>query len=249
MTRSVGIVSGKGGVAKTTTAINLAAAMAYFGRDVVLVDGNLSTPNVGLHLGVNSVPINLHDVLKGKNAITEAVYMHPAGIKIIPAGLSLGDFSGVDPRKLGEALPALDGLTDLVIVDGAAGLGNECFSVIEAVDDILIVAHPELPALTDALKTIKVAEKMGKNVKGVVLTRAGNNYDLSVKAVEDLLEKRVLAVIPDDRSMRESLIKKDAVVFTHPKSKGAVAYKKLAADLIGANYHERRGFLGWLFNR
>ena len=52
MTVKVGILSGKGGVGKTSTAVNMAAAMSYFGRDVVVIDGNLSTPNLGLHLGV-----------------------------------------------------------------------------------------------------------------------------------------------------------------------------------------------------
>ena len=71
MTRYVGILSGKGGVAKTTTTVNLGAAFNHFGRDVTIVDGNLSTPNLGLHLGIPVVPISLHDVLRGNNDILE----------------------------------------------------------------------------------------------------------------------------------------------------------------------------------
>ena len=83
MTRFVGILSGKGGVAKTTTTVNLGAALNYFKRDVIIVDGNLSTPNLGLHLGIPIVPISLHDVLKNKNNIVESIYQHESGLKII----------------------------------------------------------------------------------------------------------------------------------------------------------------------
>ncbi len=249
MTKFVGIVSGKGGVAKTSSTLALGAALHQFGREVVVVDGNLSTPNLGLHLGIMSVPINLHDVLKGRYSITEAVYRHSSGLKIVPAGLSLRDLSGVNPHKLKEVLPGLRGLADLVIVDGAAGLGNENLAVLEAVDDVLVVSHPEIPSLTDALKTIKISESLGKRVKGVILTKTGNSLDLSVDAVERLLETEVIAVIPDDKAMRESLVKKNAVVFSHPKSKSAIAYKKLAAELIGLRYNEKRGFIDWLLRR
>src|SRR3989344_3526732 len=156
MTRYVGILSGKGGVAKTTTALNLGAAFTYFGRDAIVVDGNLTTPNLGLHLGAPVVPINLHHVLKGKNSINEAVYTHDSGLKIIPAGLSVSDLQGVNPDKLKNVLAGLDGLADLVIVDGSAGLGREALAVLQAVQDVIIVTNPELPAVTDALKMIKV---------------------------------------------------------------------------------------------
>ena len=59
MARIIVVTSGKGGVGKTTTTVNLAAAMSHFGEDVLVIDGNLSTPNVGLHLNSPEVPINL----------------------------------------------------------------------------------------------------------------------------------------------------------------------------------------------
>ena len=83
------ITSGKGGVGKTSTAINLGAAMNYFGEDVLIIDGNLSTPNVGIHLGSPEVPINLNHVLMEKAEPFEAVYEHDSGIKIMPSSLSI----------------------------------------------------------------------------------------------------------------------------------------------------------------
>jgi septum site-determining protein MinD len=239
MTHYVGILSGKGGVAKTTTAVNLSAAMNYFGRDVVLMDANLSTPNVGLHLGAPVVPINLHHVLKGKNHLSEAIYLHPSGIKIVPGGLSIPDLRDVKPENLKKVLPALDGLTDVVIIDGAAGLGREALSLMNAVDDLIVVTNPELPAVADAMKTVRVAEEMGKNVRGIVVTKIGGEGDISNTNLGTLLEKPVLATVPYDKAIRSSLLKKDPVVYSHPKSKSAIAYKKLAAELIGIEFNEK----------
>ena len=239
MTVFVGVLSGKGGVAKTTTVVNMAAALHYFGRDVIVIDGNLSTPNLGLHLGVPVVPITLHDVLKGKTSLTDAVYLHHSGIKIIPAGLSLNDLKNVSPEKLKNFLPSLDGLTDVVILDGSAGLGRETLAIMQSVDELIIVTNPELPAVTDALKTIRLAEEMGKKVKGIVLSKSGENHDIPLENIQQLLERPILGNIPFDKSIRESLIRREPVVVSHPKSKSAIAYKKMAADLIGVEYSEK----------
>ncbi len=239
MTRFVGILSGKGGVAKTTTTVNLGAALNFFGRDVTVIDGNLSTPNLGLHLGVPVVPISLHDALKGKHSIVESMYEHGSGLKVIPASLSLLDLKDVAPSKLSKVLPRLDGLTDVVLIDGAPGLGSEAMAVIKAVDELIIVTNPEMPAVTDALKISKLAEEMGKNVRGIVLTKTGEDYDLSLENIEKMIERPVLATIPYDKAIRESLVKKDPVIYTNPKSKSSIGYKKLAASLIGVEFDER----------
>ncbi len=250
MTVKVGILSGKGGVGKTSTAVNMAAAMSYFGRDVVVIDGNLSTPNLGLHLGVPVVPITLHDVLKGKNSILDSVYLHHTGLKIVPAGLSLDDLRNVSPEKLKKVLPSLDGLTDIVLIDGSAGLGRESLAVIQAVDELIVVTNPELPAVTDALKTIRLAEEMGKKVRGIVLAKTGENHDIPLENIKSLLEKPILGIVPSDKSIRDSLIRREPVVFAYPKSKSAVAYKKVVADLVGVEYNEKsEGFFGRLFRR
>lgn len=237
MTRTIGIISGKGGVSKTTSSINLGAALNFFGKDVVVIDANFTTPNVGLHLGAPVVPINIHHVLQGKNKINEAIYLHPSGLKIIPGGISIQDLKNANPDKLIYSLNELN--NDFIILDAAAGLGREALSTIKAADELLIVTNPELPALTDALKTIKIIQEFNKNILGVILSRTQHDeLDLSIRNIESLLDKPVIAVIPEDKSIRKSLILKDPVVYTHPKSESAIAYKKLAAYLLGRNYEE-----------
>src|SRR3989338_8232232 len=100
MKRVIVITSGKGGVGKTTTAINLGAAINHFGRDVLIVDGNLTTPNIGVHFGSPEVPVNLNHVLSGKAEAFEAVYEHDSGVKIIPSSLSIKELKKIKPEKL-----------------------------------------------------------------------------------------------------------------------------------------------------
>ena len=247
MTRFVGILSGKGGVAKTTTTVNLGAAFNYFGRDVTVVDGNLSTPNLGLHLGIPVVPISLHDALKGKHSIVESMYKHGSGLKVIPASLSLLDLKDVAPSKLSKVLPSLDGLTDIVLIDGAPGLGSEAMAVIKSVDEIIIITNPEMPAVTDALKSVKVARDRGKEVKGVIVTRHRNaSYEMPLSSIKSMLETPIIGVIPEDKAVKESVMKRDAVVHTHPRSKVAKKYHEIARKVAG-EAEEAVGFFRRIF--
>ena len=104
MSKFIVITSGKGGVGKTTTAVNLATAMSSYDEDVALVDINLSTPNIGLHLGAPVVPVTLNHVLAGKSDLIDAVYEHESGAKIIPASLSIKDLDVVNSSKLSSVM-------------------------------------------------------------------------------------------------------------------------------------------------
>jgi septum site-determining protein MinD len=228
----VGLLSGKGGVGKTTCAVNIAAGLNYFGKRVVVVDGNLTTPNVGLHLGVPVSPFSLHHVLKDECSIHESVQKHPSGFSFIPGSLSITDLEGMKLSKM-KKIRELD--TDYVILDGGAGLGGEAIKVMEQSDELFIVTNAELPAITDALKTVKLASEMGKDVRGIIVTRVKqDDLDISVANIESLLEKPVVAVVDEDDSLREALSLKDVVVHTHPHSSAARSYLKFTANMCGA---------------
>src|SRR3990167_6753582 len=124
MPKIITITSGKGGVGKTTTAINLGVALNYFGKEVVIVDANLTTPNVGLHLGAPIVPVNLNHVLLGKAKVSDSIYEHQSGTKIIPSSLSVKELKRLNHDKLKEVGRKLKKMADFVIFDSAAGLGE-----------------------------------------------------------------------------------------------------------------------------
>jgi len=237
MGKIIVITSGKGGVGKTTTAINLAAAINSFGKEVLIIDTNLSTPNVGIHLNSPEVPINLNHVLLKKAEPFEAVYEHDSGMKIMPSSLSVKELKKINPEKIKEFSKEFRKLGEYIIFDGAAGLGNEAISVIEAADELILVTNPEMPAITDALKAIKTAERKGKKVMGIIMTKVRkDNIEMSPEAVKEMLEVPILGMIPQDITVNKSLNLKNAVIHTHPKSKSARAYKEIAAKILEIEY-------------
>jgi septum site-determining protein MinD len=239
MTRIITILSGKGGVGKTTLVANIGTSLASMGKDVTIFDANLTTPNLGLHLGIPLFPVTLHDVLKGTANIKDAVYWHDSGLKIVPAGLSLKDLRGSDARELPNALLDLLGSTDIILLDAAAGLGRETMAAIEASDEILLVTNPDLPSVTDALKAAKLAEQMGSKITGVVINRrSGRDHEMKTYEVESMLEGiPVLSEVPEDLAVQRSIAKRIPVVQNYPNSAASQEIKRLAAQLIGREYN------------
>ncbi len=237
MSKIIVITSGKGGVGKTTSAINLGAAINYFEKDVIVIDGNLSTPNVGIHLGSPEVPINLNQVMIGQADLFEAVYEHESGLKIIPSSLSIKELKRTKPEKIKNFKKEISNLAEYIIIDSAAGLGNEALSIIDIADELIVITNPEMPAIADALKTIKIAEEMEKPVMGTIVTRVRKNEsEMEAETVKEMLEVPILGMVPEDTEMQKSLNKKDAIIHTHPKSKSARAYKEIAAKITGSEY-------------
>ncbi len=247
MARIIVINSGKGGVGKTTTAINLGASLNKLDKEVIIVDANLNTPNIGLQLGAPIVPVTLNHVLKGKADIEDAVYEHSSGTKIVPSSLSVKELTKFNTKKIPEAIKKLGEICDYVIVDSAAGFGDEVISVIEAADEIIIVTNPEMPAVTDALKAVKVARGMGKNVNGIIVTRHSNaNYEMPLSSIRSMLETQIIGVIPEDKAVKEALNLRDAVCHTHPRSKVARKYHEIARMVNGDKVVLKKGFLSRL---
>lgn len=241
MEKVIVITSGKGGVGKTTSAINLGAAMNYLGKEVLIIDGNLTTPNIGIHLNSPEVPINLNHVLLKKAEPFEAVYEHESGLKIMPSSLSIKELKKIKPENLKDYKEEFKKICEYVIIDSSAGLGSEAISAINAADELIIVTNPEMPAVTDALKAIKLAEQLKKPVLGVIVTRVKKNKtELQPETVKDMLEIPILGMIPEDIFIQEALNLKDAVVHTHPKSNAARAYKEIAARLLGVEYDSNK---------
>lgn len=240
MAKVITITSGKGGVGKTTTAINLGVALNSFGKEVIILDANLTTPNVGLHLGAPVVPVSLNHVLSGRAKIADAIYEHESGTKIIPSSLSIKELKRLNHGKLKDVAKKLRKMADFIIFDSAAGLGEEAIASLESGDELIIVTNPEIPAVTDALKTAKVIEELGKTVKGVIVTRVrGTKTEMPIVNVRDMLELQIIGVVPEDKNMQHALVLKDALIHTHPKSRAARAYRMIAAKLIGnTSYRE-----------
>lgn len=234
MTRIISVLSGKGGVGKTTLVSNLGASLVKRGKNVIIIDGNVTAPNLSLHLGIPFYPITLHDVLKNKVPIESAIFHHESGLKIIPASLSADAIKDINIEKFQTVMLSLLGKADIVIIDAAAGLGKEALAAIGVADDLIVVTNPELPAVTDALKTIKIAEENGTKVLGVVVNRVkGLKHELSLNEIKSMLEVPIIAAVPEDLAVPRSIAKRIPVVHHKPNSRASLEFHRLAAKIIG----------------
>ncbi|MEM7815594.1 MAG: cell division ATPase MinD [Candidatus Aenigmatarchaeota archaeon] len=251
MTRIIAIASGKGGVGKTTIVSNLAAALSHFKKSVVAIDANLTTSNLGLHLGIPLYPITLNDVLSGKAKLKDAVYYHQSGFRVIPADISLSKLMVPQSNKLIDIFYKLAGDADFVLIDTAAGLGKEAQSAIKAADEVITVTNPEMPALTDALKLSKVARDFETDNTGVIVNRIKNaSYEVPLHRIEEFLGIPIIGKIHEDHNVGKSISNRQPVVIYNPRSLAAQQIKAIAATLIGEQYVIKRPlthrFFGWL---
>lgn len=243
MTRTIAIIGGKGGVGKTTLTSNLASALAKLGQDVIAIDANMTTPNLGIHLGLHFAPHTLHHVLKGESKLNDSIYPHQAGFRLIPASMSVEDLEGVDVNRLQEITFNLIGKSDFVILDSAAGLGREAISALTASEEVLIITNPDLPSVADALKTVKLAEKLNKKIIGVVLNKVNRKeYELTKNEVEEMISYPVLAEVPEDKTLSKALFAKTPVVNFDPHSPAAKEFRRIAHTLVGVPFVEEKPF-------
>jgi septum site-determining protein MinD len=237
MNKIIGVLSAKGGVGKTTSAINLAAAFNVFGRSCLILDADITSPNVGIYLGSTNIPISLNLVLKGEADIFKAIYTHHSGINVILGSLQPNQSNIVDYKKVEYNLKKIVGHYDIILIDSAPGKFEDIIKELSSMDSVIIVTTPDMVAVTDALRTVTVARQHGKEIIGAILTRVGNHeHEIRKENIESMLGIKVLGSIPEDKNIPLSAKINSPIVDTHPYSDASVAYKKIAANIFGDNF-------------
>lgn len=237
--KSIGVLSLKGGVGKTSSVVALGAALSDLSKKVLLVDANFSAPNLGIHLNVVDPEITLHNVMDRSARIGDAIYEVGENFHILPCAIF--EKKILNPLELRNKLRSVKKKYDVVLIDSSPAMNDETLAAMLASDEILIVTTPDYATLSTTLKAVKSAKSRGANVSGLILNKVyGKGFELSVEDIEETAGVPVLAVVPHDVKVVKSLSKFQPFVFSNPNSDASVEYKKLAGVLIGEEYKNKR---------
>jgi septum site-determining protein MinD len=232
MTRFIALVSGKGGVGKTTTALNIGVALNKTGKKTLLLDANLVTPNLAIHLGMTNPKGTVNQLLRKEKGLHEVTYLHESGVSIIPASPSYSEYQKTNPQKLSEAFEHLDRQADFVLVDSPSGLGYEVGQVLKNTDEAIIVTNPNLSSVMDALKTIKLAMSHQNTIGGIILNMSNRGWnELTAQEVEQILGYPIIGNIRHHRKFRKALHKQSPLTYLFPHSGLSKEYDKIAQHI------------------
>ncbi|WP_162224286.1 cell division ATPase MinD [Halorussus salinus] len=226
------IASGKGGVGKTTTAINLGAMLADRGHSVVVVDTDLGMANLADFLDFEIETPTLHEVLADETDFEEAVYRAPGDIDVLPSATDIEAFVKSDPANLQGVVESLRDEYDYVLLDTGAGVSYDTLVPLALADAVLLVATPDVASVRDTAKTGELAERVETAVRGAVLTQRSSDI-LNADDVEETLGAEVLAVVPQDEAVPMGIDAGRPLAAFAPNAPAGQAYRDLAAILTG----------------
>ena len=235
MGRIIGIISAKGGVGKTTVTVNLSAALMELNKNVIAVDADIKTSSLGLQLGLYDFHSTLNDKLKEGVNLLEALYIHSTGLKIIPASLYVQD---ADVFRLKNFLDDPVFNNYFVLVDGPPGLQKNALAVLRSCREIIIVTTPEVPAVVNVLRITNIAEEYGCKILGIIINRYIKRLSeqINPREIEIACSLPVIGIVPEDKTINRSIFRRVPSFFLDSYSPSSIAFKKIAAHLIGEEY-------------
>ena len=251
LAKVIAIANQKGGVGKTTTAVNLSTCVAYKGKKVLLIDvdpqGNASS---GLGVDKKNVETSMYDVLINDKDIKECIqktdiptfHLCPASIKLAGAEIELVPLFSRETR-MKAAIDSIRNEYDYIFIDCPPSLGLITLNALTASDTVLVPIQCEyyaLEGLSQLMETVKLVKKHLNpriGVEGVVLTMFDSRTNLSIQVVEEVkkyFRDRVYrTVIPRNVKLSEAPSYGLPIILYDKHSKGAEAYLSLAGEVIG----------------
>ncbi|MGM0398225.1 MAG: P-loop NTPase, partial [Halobacteriota archaeon] len=230
--RVYAVASGKGGVGKTTTAVNLGAAFAEAGRTVVVVDVDLGMANLGDMLDVETASPTLHDALSGDAAIEEVLRAAPGEFDAVVGSRGVEPFGRADPAGLRDVVDDLRERYDVVVLDTGAGLSYDAALPLGLADSVILVTTPDDAALHNAEMTGDIVDRIGGTVAGVVVNRMGVSTGESPSAITSRLGVPVLGSVPEDSAVAESAAKGIPLVVADRSSPAAQSFREIAYGIL-----------------
>jgi len=241
-TRVIAVSSGKGGVGKTNSVVNLAMAFAEMGKRVLLLDADLGLGNLDVVLGL-APKHNLGHLLRGEKTIDEVMVEGPCGIMILPASsgvTELTDLSTEERLSLASHLEHMSSEFDLMIIDTGAGISSNVLFFNIASQEILVVVTPEPTSITDAYALMKVLlRKHGERSFKLLVNQVKTKKEgLEVYRKISLAAERFLNISVDymgcvlqDDNVSKAVIRQQPVLELYPDTRASVCYREIAAAI------------------
>jgi len=247
LARVITVTSGKGGVGKSNTAINLAIQFRKMGKKVIILDADFGLANIEIMFG--AVPKhNLCDLIyQGKN-IKEIITWGPMEVGFISGGSGIAGMSNLSRDYLAyiiQNLAQLDAIADIVIVDTGAGIADAVLEFLLASGEVILVTTPEPTSITDAyslLKALNRHERYNRDELQIkVLTNRVESekegfqlYNKLNAVVEQYLKMPLsyLGSVPQDTHLLKAVLQQTPVSIHRPDAKSSKAYEMMANKLL-----------------
>ncbi len=236
------VTSGKGGVGKTAVVANLAFTLAALDKRVLILDADLGLANIDVVFGL-SPAYNLNHFFSGEQELQDIIVEGPNGIKILPAGSGIQNFTKLDAHQKMRLLDGLDSMHnhfDYVLIDTEAGISENVTYFNTAAQEIIVVTTTEPTAITDAYALMKLLSTQYHEKKfNLVVNQIQLEEDaLDVYRKLTMVANRYLDIsidflgsIPEDRQMHDSIRKQQVICDLNPGSKISQAFTKLAGRI------------------
>ncbi|MBI2118913.1 MAG: ParA family protein [Elusimicrobia bacterium] len=253
MAKVIAVANQKGGVGKTTTAVNLAAGVAHYGHETLLIDLDpQANATSGLGVDKNAGNGSIYNALMGDKIISEVIRpgiiewldIIPSNIDLIGAEVELIQQEGRE-HKLKTLLAELDSVYQYIFIDCPPSLGLMTLNALCAANSVLIPLQCEyyalegLSQLMDTINRVKQYLNPGLEIEGVILTM----YDARVKLSKDVVaevqkvfnEKAYKTLVPRNVRLAESPSFGKPVILHDPSSKGAQSYFQISKEFLEKN--------------
>lgn len=250
-TKIVTVTSGKGGVGKSSLALNLGIALAKQGNRALIIDTDFGFSNIDVMLGVRTQH-DLMDVIQRKKEIRDIIEVGLEGVQFIAGGSGVYELTQLSPDQLMYmvgSLLELENVCDTIIFDTGAGFSDNSLRLIHASHETILVTTPEPTAMVDAYALLKIIHERGVSPsvslvlnKADDLREAESVMDGLIKIVEKntAIKMRNLGAIARDINMQHAVKKQVPILVGHPRCMASMNINQIVHRFLNMQPAERR---------